>query len=169
MIVVREEQAGDVAAIRVVHERAFPQHAEADLVDTLRANGAVTLSLVAVLDDAVVGHILFSPATIEGEHGVAPAVGLAPMAVLPEHQRQGIGSALVAAGLAQLRASEHGLVIVLGHPEYYPRFGFEPARRLGITCTFDVPDEVFMAQELRRGACLAGGGLARYRPELDGV
>ena len=109
------------------------------------------------------------PATIESEAGPAPAVALAPMAVLPDAQRQGVGSVLVRAGLERLRDEGHGVVIVLGHPEYYPRFGFEPATRLGITCSFDVPDEVFMALELRPGGCPAGGGRARYCSQIEAM
>jgi putative acetyltransferase len=140
-VVVRPESLGDISAIREVDERAFGRPAEANLVDALRARRKVVLSLVAVLDGRVVGHILFSPAAIESGAGLFPVVALAPMAVLPEYQRQGVGSLLVSAGLEECRRLGHECVIVLGHAEYYPRFGFVPASRYGIKSEFDVPDE----------------------------
>jgi len=167
MITIRQEKPEDVAAIYTVNEQAFGQAAEAELVDKLRANGKVTLSLVAVQDGEIVGHILFSPMTIESGEQTFAAVGLGPMAVRPEFQKQGIGSQLIARGLEQCRAHGHACVIVLGHPEYYPRFGFVPASRYGIRCEYDVPDEVFMALELRDGAL--GAGLAKYQPEFNEV
>jgi putative acetyltransferase len=163
---VRPEEPADLDAIRRVNERAFEGSAEADLVEALRAKGAVTLSLVAVGDGRVVGHILFSPVRIESSSGSAAALGLGPMAVLPELQRQGIGSLLVRSGLDACRDSGHEGVVVLGHPLYYPRFGFVPASRYGITSPWDVPDPVFMAIELRPGALRNRAGVARYQPEF---
>lgn len=166
---IRLETPDDIPAIRRVNEQAFDQSAEARLVDALRDHGAVTLSLVAQRGGDVVGHILFSPAHIVGDHGEADAIALAPMAVLPKHQRTGIGTAMVTRGLDLLREAGHGLVIVLGHPDYYPRFGFLPASSYGIRCRFEVPDEAFMALELHEGSSPAGGGAVRYRPEFQGV
>jgi len=137
-------------------------------VRKLAAAGAVLLSLVAEVDGAVVGHILFSPVTIETEASTKSAVGLAPMAVLPGHQRQGIGARLIERGLQELRRQGHTAVVVLGHPGYYPRFGFERASRFGLRCQFDCPDEAFMALELQPGALAEVRGLVRYRPELGG-
>lgn len=168
-LVIRLERSDDVTAVRRVNEQAFDQPGEAVLVDTLRDHGAVTLSLVAERDGDVVGHILFSPAQVVGDHGETDAVALAPMAVLPEYQRTGIGTAMVKRGLELLREGGHGLVIVLGHRAYYPRFGFLPASRWDIRCPFEVPDEVFMALELYGGAAADGGGVVRYRREFDGV
>lgn len=168
-LLIRPEAAHDVAAIRQVNEKAFGRPAEARLVDALRASGAALLSLIAEHDGEIVGHVLFSPAAVVSGDSETPAVALAPVAVLPEHQKQGIGSALIEQGLAELRDAGHGLVIVLGHPDYYPRFGFVPASRFGIRCPFDVPDEVFMVHELREGAAPQGGGVVRYRPEFDGL
>ena len=111
----------------------------------------------------MVGHIAFSPVTIEP---AGSAIGLAPMAVLPAHQRRGIGGRLVREGLEQLRAAGHGAVVVLGHPEYYPRFGFTRASRFGLRCELDCPDEAFMALELVPGALANRAGLVRYRREL---
>lgn len=166
---IRREAEHDVAAIRHVNERAFGQPDEARLVDALRAGGAVLLSLVAERDGMVVGHVLFSPAKVVGERAETQAAALAPIAVLPGYQKTGVGSSLVRQGLAELRDAGHGLVIVLGHPDYYPRFGFVPASTFGIGCPFDVPDEAFMVLELRNGAAPPGGGVVRYRPEFDGL
>ncbi len=167
MLIVRNEKPEDIAAIREVNEKAFGQPAEANLVDALRANGKVTLSLVAVQDDRVVGHILFSPVAIESEKETLAAVGLAPMSVLPEFQNQGVGSRLVRAGLDECRKALHESVVVLGHPEYYPRFGFTPASRYGIKSEYDVRDEVFMIMELREGALAGRSGTVKYQPEFN--
>jgi putative acetyltransferase len=164
---IRPERPGDASALRRVNERAFAQAAEADLVDALREAGALTLSLVAEVQGAIVGHIAFSPVRISGPAAERAAVGLAPMAVLPEHQRRGIGSRLVRAGLEALRDAGHGAVVVLGHPHYYPRFGFAPASRWGLRWERDCPDEAFMALELRAGALEGAGGVVRFRPEFD--
>jgi putative acetyltransferase len=148
-----------------VNELAFGGAAEAEIVEALRGAGAVTLSLVADLGGEIVGHILFSPARVESARGEVQAVGLAPMAVLPDHQRRGVGTALVRAGLEWLRQRGHGAVIVLGHPTYYPRFGFVPASRFGVRWERPCPGEAFQALELVPGA-LRTGGVARFRPEL---
>ena len=172
MATVRSEIPEDFPEIRRVNELAFGTPAEADLVDKLRAGGRALLSLVAVESNRVVGHILLSPVTIgsgEPVDGPFSPVGLGPMAVLPEHQRRGIGSSLIAAALGFCRKSGHECVVVLGHAEYYPRFGFVPASRFGLQCVYDVPDEVFMAIELRDGALSGHKGIVRYQPEFDEV
>ena len=128
MRLVRRERPEDVEAVRRVNERAFGRPDEARLVDSLRSAGKVVLSLVAVEDGQVVGHILFSPVTIESEGHTLPGVGLAPMSVLPEVQRHGIGSLLVKAGLSQCQNEGHAYVVVLGHPEYYPRLRLCPCQ-----------------------------------------
>jgi putative acetyltransferase len=159
----------DVPAVRLVNEAAFGRAAEADLVDALRDRGTATLSLVAVLQDRVVGHILFSPVTIESGGEVTASLGLGPMAVLPSNQRQGIGCLLVRTGIEDCRRAGHGAVVVLGHPEYYPRFGFVPASRLGLAWEHPAPDEAFMALELRDGAVPRPSGIVRYQPEFGRV
>jgi putative acetyltransferase len=169
MIHIRPEQPEDVAAIRRVNEQAFNDSAEANLVDLLREHGKVTLSLVAVHDAQVVGHILFSPVVIESAGESFAAIGLAPMAVLPEWQNQGVGSLLVKAGLDECRRQGHSAAVVLGHAGFYPRFGFAPASRFGIRSEYDVADEVFMAIELQPGALAGRGGLVRYQPEFNDV
>jgi putative acetyltransferase len=169
MLFICGERPGDRAAIRRVHELAFGRPTEADLVDTLCACGMATLSLVAVEDDRIVGHILFSPVTIESGDRTFRAVGLAPMAVLPKRQRQGIGSQLVKAGLVECRNAGYDGVVVLGHPTYYPRFGFVPASQYGIKSEYEVPDEAFMILPWHEGMLEDRGGVARYQPEFRGV
>jgi putative acetyltransferase len=169
MLLVRWERPDDLAAVRQVHERAFGRPHEADLVDALRMRGKAILSLVAVEGDRVVGHILFSPVTIESGDRTLSALGLAPMAVLPERQRHGIGSRLVQAGLVECRNARYDCVVVLGHPAYYPRFGFVPASRYGIKSEYETPDEAFMIWALDEGVLRNREGLVRYQPEFRGV
>jgi putative acetyltransferase len=128
MITIRRETPEDIDAIRGVNERAFGQKQEADIVAALRNHNKIALSIVAKLEGNVVGHILFRPVTIESASSGFTAVALAPMAVLPEFQRKGIGSRLVHSGLEACRTMGHEIVVVLGYPHYYPRFGFLPAR-----------------------------------------
>jgi putative acetyltransferase len=141
---VRCERPGDEEAIRHVTELAFGRSAEADLVEALRGSDAWLpgFSLVADADSEIVGHVLFSTVRVDSGHEL---LSLAPMAVLPERQRTGVGAALVRAGLAQAHRSDYPLVVVLGHPEYYPRFGFEPADRYGIETPYEVAAEAWMA------------------------
>lgn len=144
---------------------AFGQPQEAALIDALRSNCDDLLSLVAVNGEDVVGHILFSPATLGSVRGM----GLAPMAVTPECQKGGVGSQLIRVGLATLAERGCPFVIVLGHAEYYPRFGFEPASARGVRCEWDVPDEVFMLLVLDEPRMDGVSGLARYRQEFSAL
>ena len=161
-LLIREEQPHDGERIRMVNQAAFGRGDEADLVDRLRAEGAVLLSLVAEVDSQIVGHILFSRMTVETEQGPVGAVSLAPMAVLPDHQRRQIGSQLVRRGLIELGARGERIVIVLGHKEYYPRFGFSPEKARHLASQF--PPEAFMALELSPGALAGIHGAVRYPP-----
>ena len=167
MASVRPERPDDAPAVRRIHEAAFLQPDEADLVDALR-RGADYIGLVAERDGAVVGHIAFSPMTFDARPDLRVS-GLAPMAVLPEHQRGGVGSALVRDGLAACQRAGVDAVFVLGHPIYYPRFGFTPAADRGIASTYDVPREAFRVTELRAGALHGVSGIVRYHAAFDAL
>ena len=161
---VRPEQATDYEEVFRINQKAFGRDNEARLVEALRRlPGFIPeLSLVAEEGRRLLGHILFSPVVIETISGERAALALAPMAVLPEVQNRGIGSTLVRSGLKACRRLGHNLVIVLGHPEYYPRFGFTSARAMGIEAPFPVRDEVWMAIELEPGAAEGLQGRLRY-------
>jgi putative acetyltransferase len=165
LVEIREECAEDIPAIRDVNNRAFGQQQEGHIVDALRSNGAALLSLIAVADNRVVGHILYSPASI----GEIAGAALGPMAVLPERQRQGVGSKLVEAGNQKLNDASCPFIIVLGHAEFYPRFGFRPARAYGVRCEWDVPDNVFMMLVLDEPRMQGVSGLAKYRDEFSTI
>jgi putative acetyltransferase len=166
LIEIREERPDDVAAVRDLNRRAFGQDQESNIVDALRANGAALLSLVATLNDRVVGHIMYSPLTIDGK---LEGAALGPMAVIPERQRQGIGSKLIEAGNQKLKDAGCPFIIVVGHADYYPRFGFRPASEHGIKCQWDVPDDVFMLLVLDQAKMEGVSGLAKYRHEFSSV
>ncbi len=167
MVTIRPETPADHGAVYEVNERAFERAAEADLVEILRRDADPYLSLVAETRGHVIGHIFFSPVEIasveiESEAGSITAVGLAPMAVIPERQRQGVGSKLVREGLQACKRMGVQAVVVLGHPAYYPRFGFKPAEGFGLRSEYDVPAEVFMAMELKPGALEGIQGTVKY-------
>ena len=165
MIEIREEQWGDVTAIRDVNRRAFGQDNEGNIVDALRANGAALLSLVATLQGRVVGHIMYSPLFVGDLGGAA----LGPMAVIPEHQRQGIGSMLVEAGSEKLKHAGCPFIVVVGHSTFYPRFGFRRASTYDIACEWKVPDDVFMVLVLDQAKMHGVAGLAKYRAEFSTI
>jgi putative acetyltransferase len=164
---IRAERPDDASQVRQVHERAFGQPAEARLVDTLRQSCGEALSLVAD-DGSVVGHILFTPVAIDGTEESVVGMGLAPMAVVPERQRQGLGSQLVRHGLDMLRDRGCPFVVVVGHPEYYPRFGFEPAATHGLLSQWEgIPDAAFMVLILDEDVMAGVSGVARYRDTFN--
>ncbi|HVK15416.1 MAG TPA: N-acetyltransferase [Fimbriiglobus sp.] len=163
---IRPEQPGDASAVRRVHESAFPTPVEADLVDALRANGDLWLSLVAVDGWEVVGHVAFSPVTVNGEE--VSGMGLAPVAVHPDRQKQGLGTRLTMEGLSECRSAGLGFVVVLGWPAYYSRFGFRPAASYGLTSVYDAGD-AFQVLELRPGGLPDSGGLVRYAAPFDAL
>ena len=165
-LTIRPERPADIPLIRAVNERAFGQPDEAALVDAVRARGERSISLVAVDGERLVGHVLFTPVTIHGPDCAHEAVGLAPLAVDPDYQRRGIGGRLVAQGLDGCRESGYRVAVVLGHPTYYPRFGFVPARLHGIRFELNAPDETFMVLELEPGALAGCTGVARYVQEF---
>jgi putative acetyltransferase len=168
-MVVRAEEERDRAGVHAVNTAAFARAAEARLVDALRQHARPVVSLVAEHDAAIVGHIMFSPVHLPAFPD-RTIMGLAPMAVAPQHQRTGIGSALVRAGLEQCRRRGVEAVVVLGHPEYYPRFGFAPSARFGIGCDYEAPAEAFMVVELQSGSLRGVTGTVKYHPAFsDGL
>ena len=168
---IRAEETADRSAVFRVNAEAFGQEDEARLVDALRGSSAFIpeLSLVAVRGGEVVGHILFTRISIRSHDACASALALAPMAVLPACQRLGIGSALVREGLEQARRLGHTAVIVVGHPDYYPRFGFRDAAGSGIRAPFPVSPGAFMALALSPGALDGIAGEVEYPPEFGAV
>ncbi len=167
MLSLRPELPGDEAAIFQVNQEAFGQPQEGQLVDALRQAGALSLSMVAEQDGQIVAHVAFSPATVESPSGEYIALNLAPVAVLPPWQNQGIGGRLIREALLQLAATGTEGVVVMGHPPYYPRFGFAVASGLGLRWGHAYPDEAFMALEFRPGFFAARGGLVRFHPAFD--
>lgn len=165
MIVVREETASDIPAIRRLNEEPLGQPTEADIIDRLRASCDRLLSLVAVLDKRIVGHILFSPVVLESEGRLRNGMGLGPIAVLPSLQRREIGSRLVKAELARMRSAGCPFVVVPGHHGYFPRFDFKRVSDYGVGReSWDaVSDEAFMTLVSEEKAIPAGGSVARYR------
>ena len=167
-MLIRAEKENDQDAVFAVNASAFETQAEATLVDVLREQAQPIVSLVAENQGNVVGHIMFSP-IILSENPDLKVMGLAPMAVAPEHQRKGIGSALVRAGLEQCRHLGFVAVVVVGHTEYYPRFGFSPSSRFGIDSEYEVPEEVFMAMELEPEALSGKPGRVKYHNAFSNV
>jgi putative acetyltransferase len=165
MIEIRSEEPQDIEAIRDVNRRAFGQEQEGRIVDALRANGGALLSLVATQQAQVVGHVMYSPARIGSVDGAA----LGPMAVVPEEQGHGIGTKLVEGGNDQLARSGCPFIVVVGHPKFYRRFGFRPARLHEITCEWELPDDVFMVLSLDDVQMARAVGAAVYRPEFNTV
>ena len=166
---IRKEQPEDIAVIRGLNIEAFGRPQEANLIEMLRTNGGILLSLVAANEDQIVGHILYSPVTAgSGEKKIAGA-GLGPMAVLPEYQRRGIGAKLIEFGTTRLKQSGCPFIVVLGHAEYYPRFGFRPASEYGLKCEWNVPDSAFMAVVLDESKIRGLSGFTKYREEFSSV
>ena len=168
MIKIREEKTEDIEAIRAVNDQAFNQPQEGMVIEKLRNSGCDILSLVAVKDNNIAGHILFSPVVLDDHPGVTKGMGLAPMAVLQEFQGQGIGAMLIREGIKRLKERSVPFIIVLGHEHYYPRFGFEPASKYGIKCQWEgIPGEAFMIMILDRKRMKNVKGVARYRDEFN--
>ena len=165
MIEIREEQAGEYQEIRQVIVAAFGGDIEANLVELLRNRNKAPVALVAVSNNKIVGHIMFSPITITLAPKAFRAIGLAPLSVLPEFQRQGIGSTLAREGLKECVVAGFEMAVVLGSPYYYPRFGFSRASLYGLGNEYDT-DEHFMAMELKDGALDRVSGTVRYSPEF---
>ena len=169
MSIIRLETQSDRLAVNLINEAAFGRQAEATLVDCIREKSADYLSFVAEQGDMIVGHIFFSEVSIESSREVLQAMALGPMAVLPLYQNQGIGSLLVTRGLEELRRLGHGVVVVLGHSWFYPRFGFVQARQKNLVCEFSVADDVFMVAELIPGALDGKQGRVKYHDAFHRV
>jgi putative acetyltransferase len=165
---VRAEKPEDIEAIHKINTAAFGRSQEARLVDRLRHSVTPFLSFVAVEFNQIIGHLLFTPVTIVGnctEH--LSILGLAPVAVRPDCQRQGIGTFLIQQGLAACDRLKFQAIFVLGDPAYYSRFGFVPAKARGLNCEYSVPDEAFMVLELEKNALINCTGTVQYRSEFN--
>ncbi len=162
---IRQEMPEDIPAVRAVEEAAFGRAAEANLVDLCRQHGRVSLSLVALREQCLVGHILFTPVTLDPPHPGWHGLGLGPVAVLPEFQRQGIGSRLIQFGLEICREQGIDFVVLLGDPGYYSRFGFIPAGEFGLGNEYGAGDE-FIVRELRPGVLRGAKAVVKYVPEF---
>lgn len=165
---IRPETDADKAAVFELNAEAFATDAEARLVDALRGAAKPCISLVATEDHEIVGHIMFSPVSL-GEFDRLQLMGLAPMAVAPSWQRRGIGTRLVDAGLERCRGLGIGAIVVLGHPAYYPRFGFRPASEWAINSEYEVPDDAFMLLELSPGYLHGYQGTISYHAAFADV
>jgi putative acetyltransferase len=168
MVEVRTEVPEDYPAVRDVHVHAFGGDAEAHLVELLRDRRNAAVPLVAVVDGHIVGHIVFSPVTVAQAPDDCRAVGLGPMAVLPEFQNKGIGSQLVTEGLEACRRAGYAVVVVLGHTKYYSRFGFSRAKDHGLQSEYNAPN-AFMVMELTNGMLQQIAGLVEYVAEFRGA
>ncbi len=166
---IRKEQSSDIEAIWKVNAEAFETEAEANLVDALRKSGVRYISLVYEENKALIGHIFFTPVDLIGSATGILLMGLAPMAVIPARQKQGIGSALVKAGIQECISEGYDALVVLGHPDYYPKFGFVPSVEYGITSEYNVPEDVFMVLELKKDSLKGKRGSVNYHKAFGGV
>jgi putative acetyltransferase len=162
MIIIKEENPKDKDKIYEINKSAFGTETEAKIVDALREAGELILSLVVQIDDILIGHIAFGEVKIDSGKQSYRAIRLGPMAVLPEHQRKGYGTKLVEQGSKILSGRGHEIVVVLGHPDYYPKFGFVPSQRYGIQCEYECPPEAFMIKELKQNALKGIQGTVFY-------
>ena len=167
MLLIRLEQPEDVGLIYELNKSAFGQVNEAELVDALRDIGVLSYSLVAFANSEIVGHLALSPVTVHQDNNVVEAIGLGPMAVKPIYHRKGIGTKLFNYWINNFDTEQYGIVVVLGHPEYYPKLGFIQADRYGIKWEINVPPEAFMVRELRAGALNTIKGIVKYHPKFN--
>jgi putative acetyltransferase len=165
---IRSETENDWSAIYALNVLAFDTGAEANLVNSLRKCAAPYISLVAIIEEEVVGHIMFTPVELTGCSSVF-IMGLAPMAVKESFRGKGVGSKLVTSGIAACEKLGAGAIVVLGHANYYPIFGFNPASRFNLSCEYDVPDEVFMALELMPEYLSSKSGVVKYHETFASV
>lgn len=166
-MLIRAEEQRDWVATHTVNVAAFGRPAEADLVDALRNQVQPIVSLIAEDNGSLVGHIMFTPVCLSGQSALK-IMGLAPL-VAPEHQRKGVGSALVRAGLERCAQLGIGAVVVLGHPGYYHRFGFSSSAGFGIGCDYQVAEDAFMVMELQAGFLRGASGTIKYHNAFSAV
>ena len=166
---IRKEKDSDKGNIWKVNAEAFETEAEANLVNALRDSGISFISLVAEEDREIVAHILFTPVELIGDDSGLKLMGLAPMAVLTKLQKKSIGSQLVKTSIEKCLTQGYDAVVVLGHPEYYPKFGFMPSIKFGIKSEYDVPDEAFMVLELKEGSLKEKYGVIKYHTAFGSV
>ena len=166
---IRTEAESDREAIREVNEQAFGRLREAEIVEKVRQSPGFVpeLSIVAEREGQIVGHALFSEVKIEGADRSWNVLALGPIAVRPEFQKQGIGGQMMQAGLERAAELGYGVIVLIGHPTYYPRFGFIPGSRYGLRCAIPVPDEVFMARLLRPDGLDGIKGTVVFPPAFD--
>jgi len=164
---IRDERKNDYDEIKKINDLAFGQENEGKMVEVLRKTLDYNpeLSLVAEIKNKIVGYILFYPIKIKNKKGEFTVLSLAPMAVHPEYQNKGIGSKLVKSGIEIARGNGFGAVIVVGHPKYYPRFGFSHASKWGLKLPFDSPDDLFLALELKENYLKSCSGKVEYPKE----
>jgi putative acetyltransferase len=166
---VRKEKDSDKDNIWKVNAEAFETEAEANLVNALSDSGISFISLLAEEDEEIVGHILFTPVELIGDDSGLKLMSLAPMAVLTKLRKKGIGSQLVKTGIEKCLTQGFDAVVVLGHAEYYPKFGFVPSVKYGIKSEYDVPDEAFMVLELKEGSLKDKKGVIKYHAAFGSV
>ena len=166
---IRKEKDSDKEKIWQVNAEAFDSEAEANLVNSLRDSGISFISLVAEEDEEIIGHILFTPVELIGDDYSLKLMGLAPMSVRPDLQKKGIGSQLVKTGIENCAAQGYDAIVVLGHPEYYPKFGFVPSVKYGIKSEYDAPDEAFMILELKESSLKDENGIIKYHVAFGSV
>ena len=166
---IRTEKPDDIPGIYQVNIDVFRTDAEANLVDMLREEKVPLISLVAEDDKGLVGHILFTPVVLMDKKAKISIAGLGPMAVKKESQRKGIGYQLMEQGFKQCLAAGYGAVVVLGHPDYYSRFGFVPSLTFDISSLYEVPDDLFMIKELKKGILKGIKGTVTYHPLFNEV
>lgn len=169
---IRQENKDDINAVFEVNTLAFKQNNEANLVDLLRQSNTFIpeLSIVATLDNKIIGHILFTKIKIvNDDKNETESLALAPMAVIPAFQQKGIGGQLIKSGLEKAKELGYKSVIVLGHEHYYPKFGFEPTIKWNIKSPYDVPTTVFMALELVINGLKNTNGIVKYPKEFEMV
>lgn len=166
---IRAEKGSDLQEIWQINAEAFETEAEADLVNILRESGIPFISMVYEDNNKLSGHILFTPVELEGHTKNLRIIGLGPVAVIPEMQNKSIGSALVKAGIEQCKSEGYDAIIVLGHPNYYPKFGFVLSVKYGIKSEYDVPEDVFMVLELKENALKGKQGTIKYHEAFGSV